>query len=82
SLLMIVPALPSILLSILPVKAQAWMYAIPVVGQNLAITRLMRGDSVAAPALAACVAGSALAAAIAIAVTARIYRSERLAISA
>ncbi|GAP64951.1 ABC-type Na+ efflux pump, permease component [Mizugakiibacter sediminis] len=82
SLLMIVPALPSILLSILPVKAQAWMYAIPVVGQNLAITRLMRGDGVAAPALAACIAGSAVAAAIAIAVTARIYRSERLAVSA
>ncbi|MCE5234206.1 MAG: ABC transporter permease [Mizugakiibacter sp.] len=82
SLLMFVPALPSILLSILPLKAQLWMYAVPVVGQTLAITRLLRGDAVAAAELAACVAGSAVAAALAIVVTARIYRSERLAISA
>lgn len=82
SLLMIVPALPTILLSILPLKAQLWMYAVPAVGQTLAITRLLRGDAVAPLDLAVCVAGSAVAAALAIVVTARIYRSERLAISA
>ncbi|HET6546493.1 MAG TPA: ABC transporter permease [Rhodanobacteraceae bacterium] len=81
SLLMLVPAIPSILLSLLPVKAELWMYAVPVMGQQLVILRMLRGDGVAPSALGVCVAGSSLAAAIVCVVTARIYQSERLAIS-
>ena len=66
----------------LPFKAKLWMYAVPVVGQQTAILRLMRGESVTATEQAICVLGSALAALAVCAVTARIYRSERLAISA
>ncbi len=81
SLLMIVPAIPSILISILPVKAAMWMYATPIVGQSLIILRLLRGDVVSVQALLACMAGTALAAALACWITARVYRSEGLAIS-
>ncbi|MGA9422161.1 MAG: ABC transporter permease [Rhodanobacteraceae bacterium] len=81
SLLMLVPAVPSILLSLLPVKAQLWMYAVPVMGQQLVILRMLRGDEVGMAALAACLAGTTFVAAIACAITARVYQSERLAIS-
>ena len=82
SLLMFVPAIPTLLLSVLPFKAKLWMYAIPVVGQQTTILRMMRGESVPMMALGVCVASTAIAALIVCAITARIYRSERLAISA
>ncbi|MDQ2971680.1 MAG: ABC transporter permease [Rhodanobacteraceae bacterium] len=82
TLLTFLPAIPSILLSILPFKAKLWMYAIPVVGQQTVILRLMRGETVAGTPLAVCVVCTTIAALVVCAITARVYQSERLAISA
>ncbi|EIL98839.1 ABC transporter permease [Rhodanobacter thiooxydans] len=82
SLLMLVPIIPSLLLSFMPIKAQAWMYAVPLLGQNLGIMQLLRGDGVSAAQIGLCLAGSLAAALIALLATAQLYRSERLAISA
>lgn len=82
SLLMLVPLIPSLVLAVMPIKAQAWMYAVPLLGQNLGIMQLLRGDGVSLSQLGLCIAGSLAAAVIAVLVTARLYRSERLAISA
>ena len=81
SLLMFVPAVPTMLLSLFPVKTQTWMYAVPLMGQQITITRLMRGDPVTAEQLASCFVCTTIAALLAYAVTAAIYRGERLAIS-
>ena len=82
SLLMLVPLIPSALLSFMPIKAQAWMYAIPLLGQNLGIMQLLRGDGVSAEQIGLCLAGSLAAALIALLATIQLYRSEKLAISA
>jgi sodium transport system permease protein len=82
SLLMLVPIIPSLVLAIMPIKAQAWMYAMPLLGQSLGIMQLLRGDGVTAQQLGLCLAGSLAAAVIAVLVTVQLYRSERLAISA
>ncbi len=82
SLLMFVPIIPTMLMSLMPFKTQAWMYATPLVGQQVIITRLMRGDAVPPSALAICFVCTAVAALIVCTIAARIYRSERLAISA
>lgn len=82
SLLMLVPIIPSLLLSFMPIKAQAWMYAVPLLGQNLGIMQLLRGDGVSAGQLGLCLAGSAAAALLAVLATVQLYRSEKLAISA
>ncbi|MEO8804431.1 MAG: ABC transporter permease [Rudaea sp.] len=82
SLLMFVPIVPTLLLSIMPFKTQMWMYAVPLMGQQVVITRVMRGDAIPDSALAICFACTAAAALLACAITARIYQSERLAISA
>jgi sodium transport system permease protein len=81
SLLMLVPLIPSALLSFMPIKAQAWMYAVPLLGQNLGIMQLLRGDGVSAEQLGLCLAGSFAAALLALLATVQLYRSERLAIS-
>lgn len=82
SLLMFVPIVPTLLMSVLPFKTQLWMYAVPLMSQQVIITRLMRGDPVPGSALALSFACTAAAALLAALVTARIYQSERLAISA
>ncbi|WP_426687835.1 ABC transporter permease [Rhodanobacter ginsengiterrae] len=82
SLLMLLPIVPSLLLSFLPIKAQAWMYAVPLLGQNLGIMQLLRGDGVSIEQVGLCLAGSLVTALAAVLVTAQLYRSEKLAISA
>ena len=80
-ILMLVPALPSVLLSVMPVKTAPWMYAVPLLGQQVGITELLMGGSVTAVQLATCLLCGFLVAALMLAVTARVYGSERLAIS-
>lgn len=82
SLLMIVPVVPTLLLSVMPFKVQVWMYAVPLMGQQIVITRLLRGDSVPAASMALSFLCTTFAVAVLCAIAAQIYRSERLAISA
>ncbi len=82
SLLMLVPLIPSAMLLFMPIKSQAWMYAVPLLGQNLGIVQLLRGDPVTGEQLGLCLAGSTLAALLAVLATIQLYRSEQLAISA
>jgi len=72
---------PTMLLSLFPVKTETWMYAVPLMGQQITITRLMRGDAVTAEQLGLCFVCTAAASLLVYAVTAAIYRGERLAIS-
>lgn len=81
-LLNLVPIVPTLLLTLLPIKTQMWMYAVPLLGQQVSILRLMRGDPVPDTALVLCFVCTTVAALLAGLVTARIYRSEQLAISA
>ncbi len=81
SLLMFVPAVPTMMLSLFPVKTETWMYAVPLMGQQITITRLMRGDDVAPFELGLCIACTAVAALLVYLLTVTIYRGERLAIS-
>jgi sodium transport system permease protein len=81
SLLLLVPALPSVLLMAMPVKPQDWMYAVPLLGQHLGVMQVLRGDGVTMHQMLLCLGGSALAALVAVVATAQLYRSERLAIS-
>jgi sodium transport system permease protein len=82
SLLMIVPIVPSLLMSFLPVKAAYWMYAVPLLGQQVGISALLRGRPVSASAIGlALVCGFACAVLTGL-VTAAVYRTEKLAISA
>ncbi|MEO7072496.1 MAG: ABC transporter permease [Rhodanobacter sp.] len=82
SLLMMVPVMPSVVLMVMPIKPQDWMYAVPLLGQHLGTLDLLRGNAIGSERLALCLAGTAAAAVLAIAVTMHLYRSEKLAISA
>jgi sodium transport system permease protein len=81
-ILMLIPVLPSVFLSLMPVKTAAWMYAVPLLGQQVGITELLLGGSVTVAQVALCVVCGFAVAALVLALTARVYASERLAISA
>lgn len=81
-ILMLVPALPSVLLSVLPVKTVPWMYVVPLLSQQVGITELLMGGAMTAVQVVTSLVCGFVIAALVLAVTARIYGSERLAISA
>ena len=81
-LLQLLPVIPSVVLSILPIKSQLWMYAVPLLGQQLTIMRLLRGESISVIEVTLCALVTMLGAAVAFWAARRNYESERLAISA
>ena len=81
SLLMLVPVIPTLMLSMYPLKTQTWMYAVPLMCQQVAIMRLLRGDPVTLLQFGMCFVSTTVAAVIVYLITGRVYRSERLAIS-
>jgi len=81
-LLQLLPLIPSVAVSVLPVTPHPWMYTLPLIGQQLTMLRLLRGEPVSALPLALCTVVTVLAAAAAFLVARRIYESERLAINA
>jgi sodium transport system permease protein len=58
------------------------MYYVPLLGQQVGILQLLRGETVTAAQTASCVVTGLVVALLAMVVTAWVYRSERLAISA
>lgn len=82
SLLMLIPALPSLMLAVNPIKPLLWFYAVPFFGHNFIIERVVRGEPVEwLPALIA-TGSSTLAAIILLFVAGRMYHRESLAVSA
>ncbi|HSX60167.1 MAG TPA: ABC transporter permease [Tahibacter sp.] len=81
SLLMLIPMLPSAMLAVLPLKAQTWMFSVPLLSQHLIVTRLVRAEAVTTQQLALCLGSGIAIAALAAFATAQVYRSEKLAIS-
>jgi len=82
SILMLLPVIPSLLLAVMPLQPRPWMYAVPLLGQQLGIMDLVRGEGVGLVPLLAVLLGTSLAAVLAFVLTRWLYASERLAVSA
>jgi sodium transport system permease protein len=81
-LLQLLPVIPSVLLSIMPVAPTLWLYALPLIGQQLAIMQILRGEALQASALVLCTVTTLLALVAVFWAARRVYESERLAINA
>ena len=82
SMLMLVPALPSLMMAVMQVKPVDWMYATPLLSQHVIITQLVRGESLLPWHYAASIATTAALGLLLAWLATVMYRSERLAISA
>jgi len=77
----LIPLIPSILMMVTPLRPEFWMAAVPLLGQQVMILSLLRGETVPAPAIGLGVAVTLATAAGVFYLTLRLYRSERVAIS-
>jgi len=80
-LLIFVPMLPTLYLMVAPVKTQAWMLAVPFLGQNQLILRVLRSEPVASQEWALSLGSGLALVALAWWLAARLYHRERLAAS-
>jgi sodium transport system permease protein len=77
-LFQILPTLPGMLLAISPVQSQLWMFAVPVLGQQMLAGEVMRGEVLGpVPFLLSALSCGALAVAC-LALTTRMLREERI----
>jgi sodium transport system permease protein len=81
-LLIFLPMLPTLYLMVAPVKTQGWMLAVPFLGQNQLILRILRGEPVAVGEWALNLGTGLLLAGLAWWLAARLYHREQLAASA
>ena len=80
-MLIFLPMLPTLYLMVSPVKTQPWMLAIPFLGQNQLILRLLRGEPVTAAEWAINLGSGLVLVALAGWLAARLYHREQLAAS-
>jgi sodium transport system permease protein len=81
-LLVFLPMVPTLFLMVAPVKTQAWMLAVPFLGQNQLILRVLRGETIAWWEWGVSLgAGLALVSVVWL-IAARLYHREQLAASA
>lgn len=81
-LLNIIPAIPSMILMVVPTKPVLWMYAVPLLGQHHAVMKLVRNEQIGQLEWATLMGSGLFLALIVSWVAARIYQRENLAISA
>lgn len=78
--LILVPAVPSLLMALSPMRAQAWMYATPLLSQSVLISELARGDAFSLIHLLSSTGTTLLAAAALGGIAMSLYRRERFAL--
>jgi sodium transport system permease protein len=77
SFMMLVPATPGIVLALVPIKLKLWMLLVPAFGEQLLVSRLLRGEPVEPAQLALCMASTLLWAGAVAAGTVRAFNGEK-----
>jgi sodium transport system permease protein len=80
-LLIFLPMLPTLYLMVAPVKTQAWMLAVPFLGQNQLILRILRNEPIAAVDWAINLGAGFMVFAVVWWLAAKLYHREHLAAS-
>lgn len=78
NLLMFVPMIPSMVLTFIPIKEKLWMMATPVLGHNLIINQIMRGETVTIISIIAAIIGSLIIGLLLALVAIKLYNRESL----
>jgi sodium transport system permease protein len=76
-LLLFLPMVPGMMLTLSPVQSQTWMYAVPMLGQQMLMGELMRGEPMGVLPYLLGTAGCVALAVVALAATSRLLGDER-----
>ena len=80
--LIFLPMVPTLFLMVAPVRTQLWMLAVPFLGQNQLILKVLRGEAIAWWEWAVSLGSGLVLVAVVWLVAARLYHREQLATSA
>lgn len=80
-LLIFLPMIPTLMLMVAPVKTRLWMMAVPFLGQNQLILRILRGEAISAAEWLVNLGAALLLVSGVWIVAARLYHREQLAAS-
>ncbi|MGB5101876.1 MAG: ABC transporter permease [Steroidobacteraceae bacterium] len=80
-LLIFLPMIPTLMLMVAPVKTRLWMMAVPFLGQNQLILRILRGEAITAAEWQVNLGAALLLVVVVWVVAARLYHREQLAAS-
>ena len=78
SVVMFIPLIPSMLLMFMPIKEQLWMFAIPILSQNIVINALIRGEVVAWDAIGLTILGTLILGLVLAWFAVRLYNKESM----
>jgi sodium transport system permease protein len=78
SLSLTLPMLPGMIMSINPIKTEDWMLAVPLLGQQLMGTQLLRGEGIDPLGYTLSTAGTLAISAFFLYLTVRLFESERI----
>ncbi len=79
--LILLPAVPSLVFVIHPMKPELWMYMTPLFGQSALIGELVRGEVVSITAVVGCTLSTLIVSVLFGMLAVKLYHSERLAVS-
>lgn len=82
TLLIILPAIPSMLMAVNPIKPADWMYGVPLISHQLLIEQTVRGEALVPWQLGMSIGVTLLVGIIIAMIASRLYHREHLAISA
>jgi sodium transport system permease protein len=77
-LLMMLPMVPGMILALSPIQSQPWMYAVPVLGQELLVSELMRGEPLGVLPFVSSTVGCVVLAVLCLAQISRLLSDERI----
>jgi sodium transport system permease protein len=77
-LLMMLPMIPGMMLALSPIQSQPWMYAVPVLGQELLVSELMRGEPLGVMPFVLSTVGCVALAAVCLAAISRLLSDEKI----
>ena len=80
-LLIFLPMVPTLVLMVAPVRTQAWMLAVPFLGQNQLILKIVRSEPIGVGEWALSIGAGLALVVLAWLVAARLYHREHLAAS-
>lgn len=77
-LFLMLPFLPAVYIALAPIEPRLWMMAIPILGQDLLLADVMRGEPMSAPPLLVAALVSAALTLVCLLATARLFKNERI----
>lgn len=78
SLMIFIPMLPGLLLMLDPGRAELWMTPIPVLGQQVLLSEVLRGEAIPFASYALAALSAVACGLICVVLTAALFRRERI----